>query len=171
MVSVQASATYEFWRVRNGPNFGGDPSRIRTCNPRSRNPLLYPVELWDRSQFKRLWPSLRFCAELVLGQACSKIPASQRVRYQNWHPFATEPSGGPGRRDCLRGVCGKSRARLGWQLARWSLGPPWSGFRRCSNRRRRARETAPSRPRSLGAVRSDETASGGKPRWRVLGRP
>src|SRR3954463_4801027 len=27
----------------------GDPSRIRTCNPRSRNPLLYPVELWDRS--------------------------------------------------------------------------------------------------------------------------
>ena len=27
---------------------GGDPSRIRTCNPRSRNPLLYPVELWDR---------------------------------------------------------------------------------------------------------------------------
>jgi hypothetical protein len=25
----------------------GDPSRIRTCNPRSRNPLLYPVELWD----------------------------------------------------------------------------------------------------------------------------
>ena len=28
----------------------GDPSRIRTCNPRSRNPLLYPVELWDRRQ-------------------------------------------------------------------------------------------------------------------------
>jgi hypothetical protein len=26
----------------------GDPSRTRTCNPRSRNPLLYPVELWDR---------------------------------------------------------------------------------------------------------------------------
>ena len=26
----------------------GAPSRIRTCNPRSRNPLLYPVELWDR---------------------------------------------------------------------------------------------------------------------------
>jgi hypothetical protein len=26
----------------------GGPSRIRTCNPRSRNPLLYPVELWDR---------------------------------------------------------------------------------------------------------------------------
>ena len=28
----------------------GDPSRIRTCNPRSRNPLLYPVELWDRQR-------------------------------------------------------------------------------------------------------------------------
>ncbi len=27
----------------------GDPSRIRTCNPRSRNPLLYPVELWDHN--------------------------------------------------------------------------------------------------------------------------
>ena len=26
----------------------GDPSRTRTCNPRSRNPLLCPVELWDR---------------------------------------------------------------------------------------------------------------------------
>ena|SRR5579883_841324 len=26
----------------------GDPGRIRTCNPRSRNPLLYPVELRDR---------------------------------------------------------------------------------------------------------------------------
>ena len=34
--------------VRNGPEIIGDPSRIRTCNPRSRNPLLYPVELWDR---------------------------------------------------------------------------------------------------------------------------
>jgi hypothetical protein len=30
------------------PDKTGDPSRIRTCNPRSRNPLLYPVELWDR---------------------------------------------------------------------------------------------------------------------------
>src|SRR3954462_11585786 len=26
----------------------GDPGRTRTCNPRSRNPLLYPVELRDR---------------------------------------------------------------------------------------------------------------------------
>jgi hypothetical protein len=33
------------WRRPVG---SGDPSRIRTCNPRSRNPLLYPVELWDR---------------------------------------------------------------------------------------------------------------------------
>jgi hypothetical protein len=32
----------------------GDPSRIRTCNPRSRNPLLYPVELWDRLGRTRL---------------------------------------------------------------------------------------------------------------------
>src|SRR5882757_2041833 len=33
---------------------GGDPSRIRTCNPRSRNPLLYPVELWDHNKFNSL---------------------------------------------------------------------------------------------------------------------
>ena len=26
----------------------GDPGRTRTCNPRSRNPLLCPVELRDR---------------------------------------------------------------------------------------------------------------------------
>ena len=39
----------------------GDPSRIRTCNPRSRNPLLYPVELWDRS-FASLGLALAFIA-------------------------------------------------------------------------------------------------------------
>ena len=33
---------------RKDEGVAGDPSRIRTCNPRSRNPLLYPVELWDR---------------------------------------------------------------------------------------------------------------------------
>jgi hypothetical protein len=33
--------------VQTTEDFSGDPSRIRTCNPRSRNPLLYPVELWD----------------------------------------------------------------------------------------------------------------------------
>jgi hypothetical protein len=26
----------------------GDPGRIRTCNPQSRNLMLYPVELRDR---------------------------------------------------------------------------------------------------------------------------
>jgi hypothetical protein len=35
-------------RAAANPGETGDPSRIRTCNPRSRNPLLYPVELWDR---------------------------------------------------------------------------------------------------------------------------
>ena len=38
-------------KIPEPPDFIGDPSRIRTCNPRSRNPLLYPVELWDR-----YWP-------------------------------------------------------------------------------------------------------------------
>jgi hypothetical protein len=38
------------WRVMENDNDEklGDPSRTRTCNPRSRNPLLCPVELWDR---------------------------------------------------------------------------------------------------------------------------
>jgi hypothetical protein len=27
----------------------GDPGRIRTCNPQSRNLMLYPVELRDRT--------------------------------------------------------------------------------------------------------------------------
>src|SRR5471030_517963 len=46
----------------------GDPNRIRTCNPRSRNPLLYPVELWDR------W-GLHIIANMknpLPGQACSQ---------------------------------------------------------------------------------------------------
>jgi hypothetical protein len=38
-------------------NGSGDPSRIRTCNPRSRNPLLYPVELWDRPGGTQAWVS------------------------------------------------------------------------------------------------------------------
>src|SRR5713101_3055410 len=41
-------------QIGNGPSPNGDPSRIRTCNPRSRNPLLYPVELWDRN-FRTTW--------------------------------------------------------------------------------------------------------------------
>jgi hypothetical protein len=51
---------WEAWQpwLRNGlPRRrcdAGDPSRIRTCNPRSRNPLLYPVELWDRN-LRTLW--------------------------------------------------------------------------------------------------------------------
>ena len=52
----------------------GDPSRIRTCNPRSRNPLLYPVELWDRSVTALgLAPGLHSIANMknpLPGQAC-----------------------------------------------------------------------------------------------------
>jgi hypothetical protein len=47
---LQSFVAYEAQAHVSGtdPDFIGDPSRIRTCNPRSRNPLLYPVELWDR---------------------------------------------------------------------------------------------------------------------------
>lgn len=52
----------------------GDPSRIRTCNPRSRNPLLYPVELWDRSFVSLGLPlglhSIANMKNPLSGQAC-----------------------------------------------------------------------------------------------------
>jgi hypothetical protein len=50
----------------------GDPSRIRTCNPRSRNPLLYPVELWDRNFEKPELHSIANMKNPLPGQACSE---------------------------------------------------------------------------------------------------
>jgi hypothetical protein len=63
----------------------GDPSRIRTCNPRSRNPLLYPVELWDRCRLHSI--------------ANMKNPRSRQVRSE---PFLGDqrPSRAVGR--CFR---------------------------------------------------------------------
>ena len=69
----------------------GDPSRIRTCNPRSRNPLLYPVELWDR--LGGVPPSL-----FVLGlssTAIMKNPLPRQGRRTDFLTFATKPDGGP----------------------------------------------------------------------------
>src|SRR5262245_5127639 len=53
---LQQPRTIDWWerrRVSNparGESHGrsGDPGRIRTCNPQSRNLMLYPVELRDR---------------------------------------------------------------------------------------------------------------------------
>src|SRR5882757_3705196 len=50
----------------------GDPSRIRTCNPRSRNPLLYPVELWDRNFRKPGLHSIANMKNPLSGQAPSE---------------------------------------------------------------------------------------------------
>src|SRR6267154_2847194 len=50
----------------------GDPSRIRTCNPRSRNPLLYPVELWDRNFSKLGLHSIANMKNPLSGQAPSE---------------------------------------------------------------------------------------------------
>jgi hypothetical protein len=63
----------------------GDPSRIRTCNPRSRNPLLYPVELWDR-HFRTLnFRTLNFRTLGLHSIANMKNPHSSQARSE---PFS-----------------------------------------------------------------------------------
>src|ERR1700752_4905644 len=64
----------------------GDPSRIRTCNPRSRNPLLYPVELWDR------WPPLYH--RQYEKSAAPPSPDRTVFRYLTTNPGG-DPSGPP----------------------------------------------------------------------------
>ena len=48
----------------------GDPSRTRTCNPRSRNPLLCPVELWDRFCLDRDGLCLHTIANMKIPLSC-----------------------------------------------------------------------------------------------------
>jgi hypothetical protein len=44
------AAVFLAWSVKVlDPLLDGDPGRIRTCNPQSRNLMLYPVELRDRT--------------------------------------------------------------------------------------------------------------------------
>ena len=69
---------------------GGDPSRIRTCNPRSRNPLLYPVELWDRPGGSRP----RYPPFSLSSTANMKNPASRQGRRTDFFKFATKADGG-----------------------------------------------------------------------------
>jgi hypothetical protein len=62
----------------------GDPSRIRTCNPRSRNPLLYPVELWDRRELHSI-AKLHSIANM-------KNPLPRQARFRTIFPDqATKP--------------------------------------------------------------------------------
>src|ERR1700688_1646607 len=59
----------------------GDPSRIRTCNPRSRNPLLYPVELWDRW---RLYIIANMKNPLLRQARPEPFSVSQRQSLKRW---------------------------------------------------------------------------------------
>ena len=70
---------------------GGDPSRIRTCNPRSRNPLLYPVELWDR---RGSWPPCQPYRLSLSSTANMKNPLSRQAGRTDFLKFATKADGG-----------------------------------------------------------------------------
>lgn len=70
----------------------GDPSRIRTCNPRSRNPLLYPVELWDRPGGNR--PGYSPYRLSLSSTANMKNPLSRQDGRTDFFDFATKADGG-----------------------------------------------------------------------------
>lgn len=84
----------------------GDPGRTRTCNPRSRNPLLYPVELRDRlepprpglavhlaCQYEkyRLSPSLNRTVFLKLATKRNGGVSGCRVERQRTRRWITSP--------------------------------------------------------------------------------
>ena len=71
----------------------GDPSRIRTCNPRSRNPLLYPVELWDRPGGSR--PRYSPYRLSLSSTANMKNPLPRQDCRTDFLKFATKADGGP----------------------------------------------------------------------------
>jgi hypothetical protein len=75
---------------RGRPNEAGDPSRIRTCNPRSRNPLLYPVELWDRN-----FRTLTFRTLGLHSIANMKNPLSSQARSEPFCAPKRQSPGGP----------------------------------------------------------------------------
>ena len=83
-----------------GEDATGDPSRIRTCNPRSRNPLLYPVELWDRSFTAPRLHSIANMKNPLSGQALLRTIFSLRATYR---------SGGWLRLSALKALLGHGR--------------------------------------------------------------
>jgi hypothetical protein len=94
----------------------GDPSRIRTCNPRSRNPLLYPVELWDRRGLHSI--------------ANMKNPLSRQVGCEPFSLFRRQIlSGGTGLRSSSTQCCAPSIsgvARLAPAMSHATFSPPSS---------------------------------------------
>src|SRR6266581_7566039 len=104
----------------------GDPSRIRTCNPRSRNPLLYPVELWDRNFRKLGLHSIANMKNPLSGQAPSEPFLAIRRQSLSGGPF---PSARPSQ--CCAAVgCRRSKlfGQVLWQcrmqLFRYSVSVP-----------------------------------------------
>jgi hypothetical protein len=65
----------------------GDPSRIRTCNPQSRNLVLYPVELWDRSFTAGGRHSTANMKNPLSGQALLRTLLRFRATYRNGGPL------------------------------------------------------------------------------------
>jgi hypothetical protein len=94
IVPLGRGRTMEMFKIAARPlNGSGDPSRIRTCNPRSRNPLLYPVELWDRPggsrpRYSPYWLSLSSTANM-------KNPLPRQDGRTDFLKFATKADGGP----------------------------------------------------------------------------
>ena len=81
----------------------GDPGRIRTCNPQSRNLMLYPVELRDR----RSLISTGNMKNPLRSQAGSNRNPGWRDQGGRWtvhlgvRPQRDPPAPGPGHRDCF----------------------------------------------------------------------
>jgi hypothetical protein len=94
----------------------GDPSRIRTCNPRSRNPLLYPVELWDHR-------GLHSTANM-------KNPLSRQAGCEPFCPLSRQiPGGGPVLRSRPTQCCAaadRGAARLVPAMSHATFPPPGS---------------------------------------------
>jgi hypothetical protein len=85
----------------------GDPSRIRTCNPRSRNPLLYPVELWDRW---RPYNIANMKNPLLRQAVCEPFPRSRRQT----HRRGTVAFVRPATQCCAAGVSRRGNGVLGF---------------------------------------------------------
>ncbi len=70
---------------RAGTRRIGAPGRTRTCNPRLRRPMLYPVEL--RARGFRHGPEMVGVERFELPTSCSQSRRATRLRYTPINPF------------------------------------------------------------------------------------
>ena len=75
----------------------GDPGRIRTCSPQSRNLMLYPVELRDRLGRDLVggMPVRPNASRRLHSTANMKNPLSRQDRRTDFLNLATKADGGP----------------------------------------------------------------------------